>query len=139
MNTVPPTPSLVAVLPQSSWRPTPAPTFPVEQLFSVDTQPELLLYEMKARCRTTSPLELARLAKHPNLWIRVTVAANPHTGVNTLSQLATDPSHWVRCRVAQHQQCPVDLLVEFVSGDPDVTVRRCAAKHPAFIAWAGVK
>lgn len=66
---------------------------------------------------------LQRLAKDPDLNIRLWTVWMDHIPPQTLAMLANDPSVQVRQAVARHRACPPDAMVQ-LADDPDWVVRR---------------
>lgn len=86
--------------------------------------------ERIARSSECPPALLAGLALDRSKWVRVAVAVNPNTPLDTVIAMRRDVAWEVRSAVATRAECPMAVLSE-LSLDASVAVRRTACHHPA--------
>ncbi|NLZ74066.1 MAG: HEAT repeat domain-containing protein, partial [Bacteroidales bacterium] len=72
---------------------------------------------------------LSELAKDEDKDVRIGVAKNPNTPVESLEELAKDQDYWVRNGIAENPNTPVELL-EQLGKDEEKFVRSGVAKNP---------
>jgi hypothetical protein len=84
--------------------------------------------ELKARDSATSAEELARLATHPDSFVRRGVVGNKNIHPYTLGRLSEDPNSVVRATVAKNEATPRKTLIE-LSYDEDTYVLFSLARN----------
>ena len=77
-----------------------------------------------------SAAQLALLAGHSYIRVRLAVAEHPNTPAEALARLAGESYVRVRLAVAEHPNTPAEALA-LLAGDGTSHVRRAVAMHPS--------
>jgi hypothetical protein len=64
------------------------------------------------------PAILAKLAKDPNIWVRLQLAGNPSCPAESLIELALDKTEEVRSKAVHNPSCPIEARLQSLFSFP---------------------